>query len=135
MDPMEQCDSRLIFARVMALMSTRAINLNDLLKYELAAVPTSIFVEKNCELRISKSKSILKRILQVEVTNPSRGTGDAVVIGGCAILWVFQWSSKGLIKNVVLNFIEYATNKMHCYRRTHVIFYRYNTSIKDTTRC
>ena len=68
-DPMEQCDSGLIFARMSALMSTRAINLNDVLKYELAAVPTSIFDEKIGELRISKSKSILKRRLQVEVTN------------------------------------------------------------------
>ena len=75
-----------IFARVTALTSTRAINLNDVLKHELAAVPTSISDEKSGELRISKSKSILKRRLQVEVTNPSRGTGDAVVIDGCAIL-------------------------------------------------
>ena len=97
-DPMEQCDSGLIFAGVTALMSTRAINLNDMLKYELAAIPTFIFDEKSGELRISKSKSILKRRLQVEVTNPSRGTGDAVVIDGCAILWVLQWPSKGLIK-------------------------------------
>ena len=134
-DPMEQCDSGLIFARVKALMSTRANNLNDVLKYELAAVLTSIFDEKSGELRISKSKSILKRRLQVEVTNPSRGTGDAVVIGGCAILWVLQWPSKGLIKDVVLIFVNYATNKRHCYRRTRVIFDRYNTSIKDATRC
>ena len=136
-DPMEQCDSGLIFARVTALMSTRAINLNDVLKYELAAVPTSIFDEKSGELRISKSKSIPKRILQVEVTNPSRGSGDAVVIDGCAILWVLQWPSKGFIKDVVLNFVKYATNKMHCYRRTHVIilFDRCNTSITDATRC
>ena len=76
-------------------MSTRAINLRDMLKYELAAVPTSIFDEKRGELRISKSKSILKPRLQVEVTYPSRGTGDAVVIDGCAILWVLQWPSKG----------------------------------------
>ena len=117
---MEQCDSGLIFARVTALMSTRAINLNDVLKYELASVPTSIFDEKSGELRISKS--ILKRRLQVEVTNPSRGNGDAVVIDGCGILWVLLWPSEGFIKDVVLNFVKYATNKMHCYRRTHVIF-------------
>ena len=67
---MEQCDLELIFARVTALMSTRAINLNDVLKYELASVPTSIFDEKSSELRISKSKSILKRRLQVKFTNP-----------------------------------------------------------------
>ena len=91
---MEQCDSGLIFARVTALMSTRAINLNDVLECELAAVPTSIFDEKSGELRTLKSKSIIKRRLQVEVTNPSRGTGDAVVIDGCAILWVLQWPTK-----------------------------------------
>ena len=51
-DPMEQCDSGLVFPRVTALMSTRAINLNDMLKYELAAVPTAIF---DGELSISKS--------------------------------------------------------------------------------
>ncbi len=57
---MEQCDLGLIFARVAALMSTREINLNRVLKYELAAVPTSIFDEKSGELRISTSNSILK---------------------------------------------------------------------------
>ena len=91
---MEQCDSGLIYARVTTLMSTRAINLNDVLKYELAAVPTSIFDKKSGELRISKSKSILKQRLQVAVTNPSRGTGDAVVIDGSDILWVLQWPSR-----------------------------------------
>ena len=64
-------------------MSTRA---NDVLKYELAAVPTSIFDEKSGELRISTSKSILKRKHQVEVTNPSIGLPDAVVFDGCATL-------------------------------------------------
>ena len=44
-------------------------------------------------------------------------------------------AQQGFIKDVVLNFVKYATNKMHCYRRTHVIFDRYNTSIKDATRC
>ena len=59
-DPMKQCDLGLIFAIVTALMSTRAIHLNHVLKYELAAVPTSILNEKSGELRISTSNSILK---------------------------------------------------------------------------
>ena len=84
-DTMEQCDLGLIFARVTALMSTRAIKLNGMWKYELAAVPTSIFDEKSGEIRISRSKSILKRKHQVELTNPSIRIRDAVVIGGCAI--------------------------------------------------
>ena len=57
---MEQGDFGLIFARVKALMTTRAINLNHVLTYELAAVPTFIFDEKSGELRISTSNSILK---------------------------------------------------------------------------
>ena len=62
-------------------MSTRASNLNDVLNYEFAAVPTSMFDEKS-----GLSISILKRKHQVEVTNPSIGIRDAVVIGGCARL-------------------------------------------------
>ena len=84
-DTMEQCDLGLIFAWVTALISSRAIKLNAMWKYELAAVPTSIFDGKSGEIRISRSKSILKRKHQVEVTNPSIGIRDAVVIGGCAI--------------------------------------------------
>ena len=90
-------------------MSTRASNLNDVLNYELAAVPTSMFDEKS-GLGIYMSKSILKRKHQVEVTNPSKGIRDAVVIG--ARLCVRQWPSKGFIKNIVLNLIKYATNKI-----------------------
>ena len=37
-DTMEQCDLGLIFAMVTSWMSTRAIKLNVMLKYELAAV-------------------------------------------------------------------------------------------------
>ena len=100
---MEQCVSVLIFVRATALMNSRAINLNDVLKYELAAVPTSIFHEKSGELRISTSKSTLKRKLQVEVTNPSKRIRDAVVIDGCVILW--------MLKYVILNFVKYAPTR------------------------
>ncbi len=95
-------------------MITRAINMNHVMKYELAAVPTSIFDEKSGELRISASNSILKWKYQIEVTNPSIGIQDDVVIDGCAILYVIQWPSKGFMEDV-LNFVKYATNKMSSY--------------------
>ena len=85
-----------------------------MLNYELAAVPTPIFDEKS-GLRISTSTSILKRKHQVEVTNPSRGIREDVVIDGCARHCVLQWPSKGFIKGVVLNFTKYATNKINSY--------------------
>ena len=39
-----------------------------------------------------------------------------MTIDGRAILLVLQWPSKGFTKDVVLNFVKYATSKMHCYR-------------------
>ena len=96
-------------------MSYREVNLNHVLKYVLAAVPTSICDGKSGDLRISTSKSILKRKHQVEDNNPSIGIRYAVVIDGCAILCVIQWPRKGFLKDVVLNFVKFATNKMHSY--------------------
>ena len=51
----------------------------------------------------------------------SRVIKDAEGIDGCAINWVLQLPSKGFIKDVVLNFVKYATKKMHSYWRTHVL--------------
>ena len=111
-------------------MSTRAINLNDVFNYDLAAVPTSIFDEKS-GLRISTSKYILKRKHQVVVTNPPIGIRDAVVIGGCARICVLQWPSKWFINNIVLNVCHQHDKQL---QRTHAIFDRYNASIEDATR-
>ena len=44
-------------------------------------------------------------------------------------------AQQGFIKDVVLNFVKYATNNMHWYGWKYVLFDRYNTSIKDATRC
>ena len=41
-DPVEQCDSGLIFARVTALMSTRATKLNVMLSLQPFPLPSSI---------------------------------------------------------------------------------------------
>ena len=57
-------DTRLIYSRVLGLQKVRNINLQDILKYELAPVPPSMF-EHNGDIRITKSKSILKQQLQV----------------------------------------------------------------------
>ena len=80
---------------VTALMSTGAINLNDLLRYELAVVPTSIFDEKSGQITIATSKSILKQKPQVEVTNSSIGFRDTVFLGRCAISVCCNARAKG----------------------------------------
>ena len=79
--------------------------------------------------------SSMRKVVSSEFQSQSPSSSEYSRCEGCAILWVLQWPSKGFIKDVVVNFVTYATNKMHCYRRTHVIFDRYNRSIKDATSC
>ena len=58
-------DTNLIYSIVMGLMSSRDVDLTDVFSHELAPVPTSMF-EDSGDMRITKSKSTLKRKLQVE---------------------------------------------------------------------
>ena len=58
-------DTNLIYSRVMGLMSSRDIDLKDVFSHKLAPVPASMF-EYSGDMRITKSKSTLKRKLQVE---------------------------------------------------------------------
>ena len=100
-DTAEQFDSGLIFARARALMNSRDIKVEQILSYELAPVPTSMFEEKTRDLRIAKSKSILQNKLQVEQSARATGQPDAIVIDRCAILWVVHWPSKGSVQDHV----------------------------------
>ena len=59
-------DTKLIYSRVLGLQKVRDINLKDILKFELAPVPPSMF-EDNGDLKITKSKSVLKKKLQVKL--------------------------------------------------------------------
>ena len=58
-------DTELIYTRVMCLQQSRDINVEELLSYELSAVPPSMF-DENGEMRITTTKSTMKRKLQVE---------------------------------------------------------------------
>ena len=59
---------------------------------------------------------------------------DAIVIDGCAILWV--WPSKGSVEDLVTNFVKYVKGKLKGGTRVHIIFDRYcEYSIKSGTRC
>ena len=71
-----------------------------------------MFEEKTRDLRIAKSKSILKNKLQVEQSARATGQPDAIVIDGCAILWVVYWPSKGSVQDLVTNFVKYVKGKL-----------------------
>ena len=55
-DTAEQFDSGLIFARSLGLMNSRDIKVEQILSYELAPVPTTIF-EKKIEICVLPSPS------------------------------------------------------------------------------
>ena len=73
-----------------------------------------MFEEKTRDLRIAKSKSILKNKLQVEQPARAAEQPDAIVIDGYAILWVVHWPSKGSVHDLVTNFVKYVKGYSYC---------------------
>ena len=78
-------DLNAIYSRVIALLcSDRDVDVNDVFSYELAPVPTAMFMKDG--MRICKAKSKFKRSLQIEVSRRNAGDADATVIDGSALL-------------------------------------------------
>ena len=63
----------------MGLMSSREVDLTDVFSHELAPVPTSMF-EDSGDMRITKSKSTLKRKLQVEQSSRTLPTHETSLL-------------------------------------------------------
>lgn len=126
-------DTLLIFSRVLCLQKVRDINMKEVLSYELAAVPSSMFNEAG-EMRITKSKSTLKTKLQVELTDRRSILPDAIVLDGCAVLWVIRWPTHGLVQDYIKNLVDYIASHLKI-ADTYLIFDRYfENSIKEITR-
>ena len=61
-------------------------------------------------------------------------TDVAIIIDGCAMLWLIQWPSKGTVMDYVENLLAYLRNKLKICN-TYLVFDRYyNNSIKQVTR-
>ena len=89
-------DSRAIYRHVIGLQASgRDLDLQDVLSYELAAVPISLFTETG-DLQISTTKATLKTKLKVEVSGENIPQPTDIIIDGCAMLWVVHWPSNGL---------------------------------------
>ena len=127
-------DTNLIYARVICLqVSGRDIDIKDVLGHELAPVPTSMFDDTG-DMRIAKSKSTLKKILQVEVSDRVAGGANVSVLDGSAILWVVPWPADGSVKDYIANF-KYAIGKRLRVEDVYLIFDRYyDYSTKSVTR-
>ena len=63
----EVYDFEAIFARVIGLLAVGHLTLEAILKYELSALPTSLFKDDG-DMRIDKGKSKLMNKLKVEVS-------------------------------------------------------------------
>ena len=89
-------DQELIYARVIGLLvSSRDIKFNDVLAYELAAYQPSMFNSEG-ETKIAKSKSTLKHILQVTVSERTCPIPATVIYDASALLWVILWTTDKL---------------------------------------
>jgi len=89
-------DQELIYARVIGLRaSSREINFDDVLEFELAAHPPSMFNPEG-DMKISKSKSTLKQKLQVAISERNCPIPDTVIYDVSALLWTLTWTSDKL---------------------------------------
>ena len=126
-------DPNLIYSRVLGLHSVRDVNLKDIMQFELAAVPPSMF-EDSGDMRITKTKSVMKKKLQVEVSDRLSSSPDAFIIDGCAVLWVIRWPTKGTVEDFILNLLAYVNERLKSCD-TYLVFDRYyEYSIKNATR-
>ena len=88
---------------MLGLQQTRSINLVDVLKHELAPIPTLMFKDDR-EMRIASTQYDLKKKLQVGISSCIVNKVDATIIDECALLWFVPWLEKGTVKNYVDNF-------------------------------
>ena len=127
-------DTNLIYSRVIGLQASgRDIDIKDVLGHEHAPVPKSMFDDIG-NMRIAKSKSFLKKILQVEVSDRVAGGANVSVLDGSAILWVVPWPADGSVKDYTANF-KYAIGKRLRVEDVYLILYKYyDYSTKSVTR-
>ncbi|KAG0696287.1 hypothetical protein GWK47_003120 [Chionoecetes opilio] len=101
-DKKGQMDCELIFSRLMILIQYRDIDVNSVMGYELAPLPTSLFdgTKDQPEMRIAKTKATLKKTLQHQEQHK-----------GCTICWSaalqrtchYADNANSLPRHVVLN--------------------------------
>ena len=96
--------TKLIYSRVMCLLSVDQISLEDLFNYELVPVATSLFTD-TVEARYHKAKSTLKKKLKVHVST-STHNADVIILDGCAVLYHIHWPKHARVKAFVDAFIE-----------------------------
>ena len=129
-------DTELIYTRVIGIQaSSREIDIKQLLSHELSPVPTAMFSDSG-EMRVAKTKSVLKKVLQNEVSvRAVQKQISTVVIDGSAIFYVIPWpSSSATVEDFVIKFRKYIENHLKT-NDVYLVFDRYKEySTKGVTR-
>ena len=128
-------DTNLIYSRVICLQaSNRDIDIEDLMSHELAPFSTAHFADSG-DMRISTSKSILKRDMKIEVSSRVAYENISLtVIDGCALLWIPGWPAVGNVQTYIDAF-KYKIKQMLYKCDVSLVFDRYyDSSTKDSTR-
>ena len=73
--------------------SGREVEIYDVLKYELAPVTMAMF-DSAGDMRVAKTKSTLKRRLQVEPSNRHTDQDSRLIVYASAVLWVIPWPAQ-----------------------------------------
>ena len=132
-------DQEAIYARVIGLLiSNRSLDFNVILASELSAYPPSMF-DPTGNMRLAKSKSTLKKSLQVEI--PTRAIeSNVTVIDGSAVLWTIDWPANGTVQSFIDRVKCYVAAKLKDHD-VHLIFDRYydystkSAARKDRSTC
>jgi hypothetical protein len=97
-------DQEAIYARVIGLLvSQHDLDLQQVLATELTAYPPSTF-HPDGQMRIATGESMLKKNLQVEVSQRCTISPTAMVIDVSALLWTLAWPSHGTIEMFISGF-------------------------------
>ena len=118
----EVYNTELIYSPVMCLLSVDQISLEDLLNYELAPVPNSLFADTG-KTRYPKGKSTSKKKLKVEVSTRTHNE-DVIILDGCPALFYIHWPEDASVKDFVDAFIEYVKKHFQV-ASVNLIFHRY----------
>lgn len=126
-------DTELIYSRVMGIMNSRDISIENIFGYELAPIPTSLF-EDDGSIRVAKTKSTLKKKLQVEQSVRTVEQHDVTILDGCAILWIIHWPQNGTVQGFINSLLSFVLSRL-VQSDVYLVFDRYyEYSIKGTTR-
>ena len=86
------------------------MTIENVLKHELAPIPTSTFNDDG-DLRPAKSKADIKRTLESKVSTRTMSKPELTTIDGSAILWAVNWPTKASVIDYLQNFSSYILQK------------------------